>query len=81
LKIEKKLLGENHIDYAVTLNNLCITLENLKDFENANVCYQKVLKIKKNHYGEDHIEYTKTLNNVSSTFEKLGEYEKAIDGF
>jgi hypothetical protein len=35
LEIEKKQLGEDHIDYAITLNNLCITLEELGDFEKA----------------------------------------------
>jgi hypothetical protein len=35
LEIQKKHLGEDHIDYAVTLNNLCIILDKLGDFEKA----------------------------------------------
>jgi tetratricopeptide (TPR) repeat protein len=47
LEIQKKNLGDDHIKYATTLNNLCITLEKLGDFEKAKACYLKVLELKK----------------------------------
>jgi tetratricopeptide (TPR) repeat protein len=81
LEIEKKNLGDDHINYATTLNNLCITLEKLGDFEKAKACYLKVLEIKKKHLGEDHIDFAITLNNLCIILKNFGEYEKAIDGY
>jgi hypothetical protein len=35
LEIEKKHYGEDHVDYAITLNNLALILSDLGDYEAA----------------------------------------------
>jgi tetratricopeptide (TPR) repeat protein len=49
LEIKKKHYGEYHVEYAITLQNLCNTLNNLRKYENAKEGYLKVLEIKNKH--------------------------------
>jgi tetratricopeptide (TPR) repeat protein len=76
-----KFFGKNHIKYAVTLQNLCITLNSLGEIEKAKEGYLKVLEIKRKFYGEEHVKYAINLQNLCVTLEKLGENEKAIEGY
>jgi tetratricopeptide (TPR) repeat protein len=77
LEIKKKHYGEDNVEYAITLQNLCGTLNNLGEYEKAKEGYLKALNIKKKHYGDDHIEYARTLENLCITLMSLGEYEKS----
>jgi hypothetical protein len=43
LEIIKKILGEEHVDYASTLGNLSVTLEKLGDYFGAKEGYLKAL--------------------------------------
>jgi tetratricopeptide (TPR) repeat protein len=72
LEIRKKLTGEYDINYANTLNNLGLTLENLGEFEKAKEGYLKVLDTYKKHYGDNHTEYARTLFNLSRTLNNIG---------
>jgi tetratricopeptide (TPR) repeat protein len=54
LEIKKHIYGEDHITYAITLNNLSISLRYLKDYEGAKLGFLKALNIYKVNYGEDH---------------------------
>jgi tetratricopeptide (TPR) repeat protein len=74
LEIKKKNYGEDHIEYAKTLQNLCISLKSLGEYENAKEGYLKALEIDKKHYGEDNVEYAITLQNLCGTLNDLGEY-------
>jgi hypothetical protein len=49
IEIKKKHYGEDHIEYAKTLQNLCYTLNNLGEYENAKEGCLKELEIKNKH--------------------------------
>jgi hypothetical protein len=49
IEIKKKHYGEDHIEYAKTLQNLCNTLNNLGEYENAKEGCLKELEIKNKH--------------------------------
>jgi tetratricopeptide (TPR) repeat protein len=61
LEIKKKHYREDHIEYARTQENLCITLRSLGEYEKSKVCYIKALEIKMIYLGEDHVEYAMSL--------------------
>ena len=42
----------------------------LNDFDNAIICYEKVIKIKPDHSGAHH--------NLALAFKELGKFDKAI---
>ena len=50
----KKILGENHPDYATSLNNLALLYYNMGDYSKADPLYQKALEIYENVLGENH---------------------------
>ena len=61
LEIEKRVFGEDHVEYATTLSNLSVAMKNLGDYEGAKKGYSEALDIKKRVYGEDHVQYKKSL--------------------
>jgi tetratricopeptide (TPR) repeat protein len=69
----KKHYGEDHVEYATTLENLSNLLRKLGDYEAAIYNLLKVLEINKKHYGEDHAIYARTLNNLSNYLSELGD--------
>jgi tetratricopeptide (TPR) repeat protein len=74
LEIKKKKYGEDHIEYAITLQNLCGTRDNLGEYRKAKKGYLKALEIFKKCFGEDHIEYARPLQNLCNTLYNLGDY-------
>lgn len=71
-------LGEYHLSYADTLNNLAALNHMTGDFEPALDLYLKTLKIAKEQLGEDHPEYAKRLANLASLYESMGEFTLAL---
>jgi tetratricopeptide (TPR) repeat protein len=53
----KKVLGENHPDYATSLNDLAELYRNMGDYAKAEPLYQKALEIYKKAFGENHPVY------------------------
>ncbi len=77
LAIQKKLLGENHLDLAYTLNNLAMLEEKRGEHLEAERLYQKVLALKTEHLGEDHPHLATTLNNLALLYNNTGDYAQA----
>jgi tetratricopeptide (TPR) repeat protein len=77
LEINKRSFGEDHVQYARSLENLSIVLRNLGDYEGAKKGYLKALEINKRSFGEDHVEYARTLENLSGVLLILGDIEGA----
>jgi tetratricopeptide (TPR) repeat protein len=77
LELNKDLYGENHVEYAKTLNDLAFEIRDLGDHETAKKHLLKVLEINKAHYGENHVEYAKTLHNLANRLGDLGDHETA----
>lgn len=71
-------LGERHISYADSLNNLAALNHMTGDFEPALGLYLKTLEIAKSQLGEKHPEYAKRLANLASLYESMGEFTLAL---
>ena len=66
LEINRKALGEDHTEYAMTLENLSTVLADLGDYEGAKQGKLRALEIFRKAFGEDHYQYARTLGNLSS---------------
>jgi tetratricopeptide (TPR) repeat protein len=75
LEINKRSFGEDHVQYAKTLENLSNVLIHLGDYEGSKKGYLKALEINKRSFGEDHVEYARNLMNLSSVLIHLGDCE------
>ncbi|KST65945.1 NB-ARC domain-containing protein [Mastigocoleus testarum BC008] len=73
----KSRLGENHLDYAKSLNNLAGLYWNQgKYLEAKTLCIQE-LEITKQQLGENHLDYAKSLNNLALLYWDQGKYVEA----
>ena len=77
LAVRKEILGEKHLDYAETLNNLAVLYYTLQDYAKAEPLFSKTLEIKKIVVGEKHPEYAVSLNNLARVYDEMGDYAKA----
>lgn len=71
-------LGEHHLSYADSLNNLAALNHMTGYFEPALDLYLKTLEIAKSQLGEKHPEYAKRLANLASLYESMGEFTLAL---
>jgi tetratricopeptide (TPR) repeat protein len=73
-------LGQNHLDLAISYNNMGNTYKSMKMYNEAVEAYEKSLRLKmksmKNN--EYHISIATTLNNLALAYKGKEEYEKAI---
>jgi tetratricopeptide (TPR) repeat protein len=77
LTIREKVLGPDHSDVALTLNNLALLYkEQGKDFE-AEPLYEQALSIYEKALGPDHSHVATCLNNLASLYKSQGKYAEA----
>ncbi len=77
ITISKIAFGENHPDYAASLNDLGLLYFNMGEYSQTEPYYLKASEINKAVLGERHPNYASTLNNLGSLYSKLGDYSKA----
>jgi tetratricopeptide (TPR) repeat protein len=91
--IEKRYLGEEHPQYAASLNNLAALLKEQGKYEEAEPLYQQSLVIKRkvcaihlaassrDHsckvFGEEHPDVAASLNNLAELLRTQGKYDEA----
>ncbi len=75
--IRKELLGEQHPDYAASLNNLAALYQAMGDYMKAEPLLRQALTIRKEALGEKHPAYAINLNNLALVYQNLGDYAKA----
>lgn len=76
-RIRFKFLGDNHPDYAWSLNNLAAVYLDLGNYEKAEPLYTEAKSIREHVLGKDHPDYAGSLNNLANLYVKMGSYEKA----
>ena len=79
LEIYKRTLGEEHPDYALSLNNLALYYSHHSNYEKAIELGTQALEISKKALGEEHPNYATSLNSLAICYDHLGNYEKAIE--
>ena len=80
LKVLEKV-GENPIQYAITLSNLVQPYLKVKNIEKAEEYLQKSLKLIEKEVGKSHNLYAAVLNNMATFYFEENEYEKALELF
>ncbi len=65
-------LGENHPDYATSLNNLAVLYEAMGRFTDAEPLYRQAMEICKVQLGENHPDYAISLNNLAGLYQDNG---------
>lgn len=75
--IKKKILGENHLDYSSSLNELAVVCAKRGGYSKAEPLFLQSLAIRKKVLGENHIDYARSLHNLASIYEEQGEYSKS----
>ena len=77
-KIQLKILGNQHTEYANTLNLIGMIYARMAVYDSALYYYNFALEIKKVSLGEDHSGYASTLNNIALVYKNMGASEKAL---
>lgn len=76
-EIRRQILGENHRDYATSLNQLALAYRVLGEYPKAQDLLEQACKLRKRLLGEDHPAYANSLYNLATLYEHLGNYAKA----
>lgn len=79
IKIRKKIMSTNHLDYITSLNNLATLYSKNKEFENALKVHREVLDIVGNMLGEKHAYYADVISNIGADYCGLQQYNEAIE--
>ncbi len=77
LDIKKNILGDNHLEVAITMNNLGWIYYQIDRYSDAEKMYNNSLRIKEDKLGKEHPSVGVTLNNMAILFESQGRYSKA----
>ena len=73
----KSRLGENHPDYASSLNNLALLYHSQGKYQKAEPLFIQALEVRKDILGENHLDIAQSLNNLALIYHSQGKYEKA----
>jgi CHAT domain-containing protein len=77
LEIRRRALGENHPDYATSLNNLALLYEDIGDYTRAEPLLKQAMEIRRKTLGENHPDYATGLNNLAGVYLAMGNYARA----
>ncbi len=77
IDLKRKLLGENHPDYAIALDNLASIYLQQDDYKNAAPLSVQAAQIREKTLGPDHPLYARSLHTVAMVYQKSGDYRKA----
>ncbi|CAB4003673.1 Nephrocystin-3 [Paramuricea clavata] len=79
LEIQEKYLGPNHVDVAVSYNNIGLVYYDQGDLDQAKDCYQRALKIKEKQLGPNHVDIAASYNNIGLVYYGKGDLKQAKD--
>uniref|UniRef100_UPI00313BBEAF tetratricopeptide repeat protein n=1 Tax=Crocosphaera sp. Alani8 TaxID=3038952 RepID=UPI00313BBEAF len=78
LEIRKNILGTEHIDISISLNNLALLYRAMGRYEQALPLYQDALAMDKKLLGDSHPSVATSLNNLAGLYRAMGRYEQAL---
>jgi len=78
LEIYKTIFGENHLQTAISYNNVGLVLQETKEYKLAIGFYEKALKSFR-IFSEYNQNILSSLSNLASTYRKSKNYPKAIE--
>jgi CHAT domain-containing protein/Flp pilus assembly protein TadD len=75
--LRRELFGEEHPDYAASLNLLGLLYKRSGDYVQAETLYQQALEIQKRVLGEEHPLYATSLNNLGYLYWAMKDLTRA----
>ncbi len=73
LAINEKVLGPDHPDTALSLNNLALLLQDQDEFAAARPLHERALAIREKALGPDHPDTAESLNNLALLLQAEGD--------
>jgi tetratricopeptide (TPR) repeat protein len=77
IEVTRRRLGEEHPDFATSLNNLAFLYQFQGRYEEAEPLYLQALELRQRLLGENHPDVANSLNNLAFLYESQGRYEEA----
>ena len=77
LRVREAALGPDHLDLAISLNNLANLDAQQGRADLAEPLYQRCLRIREKSLGPDHPDVAAVLNNLAILYKEQGQYTKA----
>ena len=77
LRIRQKVLGSEHPDTALTLNNLAQVYLETGEYAKAELLFQEALRIDRKVRGEERPDTASILTGLATVYWEMGEYAKA----
>ena len=75
--IREKVLGREHLDYAVTLNSLAILYRIMGQYDKAEPLYFESKAIREKVLGREHPDYASSLNGLAVLYQEMAQLDKA----
>jgi CHAT domain-containing protein/tetratricopeptide (TPR) repeat protein len=73
----REVLGENHLLYATSLNNLATLYRDTGDYARAEPLYRQALTIRRQTLGEGHPDYAISLSSLATLYRATGDAARA----
>jgi CHAT domain-containing protein/tetratricopeptide (TPR) repeat protein len=77
LEIRRRVLGEEHPDFAASLSSLAELYRSMGNYEAAEPLYLQALEIRRRVLGEEHPDFAASLNNLAELYRSIGNYAAA----
>src|SRR3984957_5138930 len=77
LETSKRVLGEEHPDTLMSMNNLALTYRNQGRWKEAEVLQFSVMETSKRVSGEEHPDTLMSMNNLAVTYQEQGRWKEA----
>lgn len=78
MEIRRQQLGENHPNYATSLNNLAGLYHAIGRFSDAEPLYLEAMEIRRRQLGENHPHYAQSLNNLAVLMAAMNRPQEAL---
>ncbi|MEH2176542.1 tetratricopeptide repeat protein [Nostoc sp.] len=70
-------LGDNHPDFATSLNNLAGLYKSQGKYNQAEPLYLQALELRQRLLGDNHPDFATSLNNLAGLYKSQGKYDEA----
>ncbi|MEG5198196.1 CHAT domain-containing tetratricopeptide repeat protein [Microcoleus sp. A6-C5] len=77
LTIRRKVLGQEHLDVARSLNNLALLYKSQGRYSEAEPLYRQALEMRKRLLRDNHPDVATSLNNLAGLYQSQGRYSEA----
>ena len=77
MEITRAALGEDHPEFASSLDNLAGLYDSMGRYEEAEPLFKQAVEIRRTALGEYHPDFATSLNNLAGLYSSMRRYEEA----